>query len=417
MNYLLHTHCKNFAKKMLPEKLYEKIKEIYFQCVKRKYKRSHICIHKKTKHPFGVNLFIHNTKNSGGIVAKLLQENLIASEIPFHIIDLDNPDYFNSNHKNFPLYNVNLIVLHAASNTKYRLNLFNMNFRHHCNIGYWAWELADVPDVLCDGLDLFDEFWTISTFCTTGLAKKITVPVLTMPCHATPSNTFIENGRKYFGIQENIFLFTFVFDCMSFVERKNPKAVIDAFVKASQCVSNIGLAIKYIYPEHAKDYIHDIKCILSQFKNVFYFEKFMTPIELNSLLQISDAFVSLHRAEGFGLLPLEAMSLGTPVIATEWSGNMEYMNHKNAALVGCSMSPVNGQYIGSTPGDGLMWAEPDVDEAADYMCRMVTDKSWRDSLIAHGLHTAKIHSADKTGVLMRNRLTFLGLSNENKSRP
>ena len=104
------------------------------------------------------------------------------------------------------------------------------------------------------------------------------------------------------------------------------------------------------------------------------------------------------------------MGVGTPVISTAWSGNMEYMTNMNAALVNYRMIPVNGEYFGSIPGDNLMWADPDVDEAAKFMRRMVDDNEWREELIRNGRITVdewfNITNMSKS---MRDRLEFLEL--------
>lgn len=411
IKYKIITFCKKFSRIILPYKIYFMIKKIYLIHFNKFNKLNKFDI-EKSKYQFGVNLFCNNTQNSGGSLSKNLLEALVASDIPFNIIDFDNPENFNKMRNSINLYNVNLICLHAAANTKYVLPLFDINYTHHYNIGYWAWELPEVPYEFCQGLEFIDEFWTLSNFCTCALSGRTTSPVLTIPPFPRVKHIDIINyGRKYFNIPEHLFIFCFVFDCMSFTERKNPDAVVESFIKVSSMFKNVGLILKYIYPESAKDYIDKIKSRLKGYKNVFYFENYMTPQELKTLISISGAFISLHRAEGFGLLPLEAMGLGVPVIATEWSGNMEYMNHKNTALVGCRLVPVEGRYVGSTPGDGQVWAEPDVEEAVAYMSRMITDAEWRNSLISHGLETARFFTVERTGRLMRERLEFLGLLN------
>jgi glycosyltransferase involved in cell wall biosynthesis len=182
-----------------------------------------------------------------------------------------------------------------------------------------------------------------------------------------------------------VFLFLLAYDCNSFVSRKNPQAAIQAFLKAfSPQDSNVGLVLKLAYPEKYKEHIEELLNILAPYPNIYCIDKYLSDDEMRTLIQISDTYVTLHRSEGFGLVPMEAMALGTPVISTAWSGNMEYMNHMNTALVGYKMVPVAGQYVGSTPGDGLVWADPDVTEAAEYMRRMVVDKEWREKLITNG---------------------------------
>lgn len=405
--------CKKFFKVILPYSYYNKLRTFclrYF--TPRKTNHSAPKIHPIAEGlPFGINLFIYDTNNSGGVEGHLLQAALDAVEIPYQIIDLSYPEKFNVEKAKFSLYKINLVAVHAASGTQEKLRLFDIDFSRYYNIAYWAWELKELPDIFCSGYEVFQEVWTLSSFCTSALEKKLTIPVLTIPLFANPGKSTIPDGRRYFHLNKDAFLFMFAYDCNSFVSRKNPQAVVQAFLKAfTPEETHVGLILKMLYSENAQEHVNKLKKLLAPYKNIYYITQFLSDKEMRTLLQVSDAFVTLHRSEGFGLLPLEAMSLGTPVISTEWSGNMEYMNHKNTALVGCSMIPVDGQYVGSTKGDGLMWADPDIDEAAAHMRRMVSDQKWRESLITHGSYTAnECFSAKSIGQIMADRLVFLKL--------
>ena len=100
----------------------------------------------------------------------------------------------------------------------------------------------------------------------------------------------------------------------------------------------------------------------------------MEKTRLNSLIRLCDVFISLHRAEGFGLVMAEAMSLGTPAVATNWSSNTEFMNGESACMVDCSPVPVNGGY--QFDNGKMMWAEPDVHHAAEYLKRLRDDPEY-----------------------------------------
>ena len=91
--------------------------------------------------------------------------------------------------------------------------------------------------------------------------------------------------------------------------------------------------------------------------------------------------LSLHRAEGFGLVLAEAMLLGKPVIATGWSGNMGFMDAASAATVGYRLVPVEDArqvYRDS------YWAEPDVADAAAHLRRLADDAETRAAMGARG---------------------------------
>lgn len=404
--------AKKIIKRILPQKAYETLRDIYKKSKMPPIPTAQYTYSYNEELPFGINLFGFNTKNSAGIETQLLKAMLDAANIPNQVIDLFAPEIFATHTKEIKLYKVNLIICHAASGTPARMHLFGIDSKKHFNIGYWAWELAEVPDLYCEGLDYFQEIWTMSTFCTTALEKKAKVPVLTMPLCNNPNRNVKNNGREYFSIDKKTFLFMLAFDCTSYTARKNPMAAVDAFIKAfpPEESDHVGLLIKLVYAQNDEEYITQLREKLAAYKNIYYIHKFLDEEEIHTLIQTADVFVTLHRGEGFGLIPLEAMSQGTPVIATGWSGNMEYMNHMNSALVGYKLVPVGDQYVGTQPGDGQVWADADIDEAAAYMRRMVSDASWREKLIANGEYTAnECFTAENIGGMMYKRLCVLKL--------
>jgi len=408
LSYILRFITQIF-KAVLPRNTYEKIRNWFYRVFALHNKK--IKVPNFVKLQYGVNLFMYCINSSAGVEGHLLKLALEATKIPYNIIDLNAPGKFSSDIKGKPLYNTNLVVCHAASKTPETMRLFGIDLKKHFNICYWAWELAEVPDIYCEGLDMFQEFWTLSAFCTNALEKKTTVPVLTVPLYANPDRSVIKNGREYFNIKKDVFLFMLAYDCNSFVSRKNPQAAVQAFLKAfSPQDKNVGLVLKLAYPEKYKEHIEELRRILEPYENIYYIDKYLSDDEMRTLIQLSDAYITLHRSEGFGLVPMEAMALGTPVISTAWSGNMEYMNHMNTALVGYEMVPVAGQYVGSTLGDGLVWAEPDVNEAAEHMRRMVADKEWREKVEGNGRYTAnECYNVTNISKIIRNRLEFLKL--------
>src|SRR5262249_14120959 len=84
-----------------------------------------------------------------------------------------------------------------------------------------------------------------------------------------------------------------------------------------------------------------------------------------------DCLVSLHRSEGFGRFLAEAMWLGRPVIATAYSGNVDFMTSDVSCLVNYRLGPVapHAYPFWQDP----MWADPDLDEAAGCVTRLADD--------------------------------------------
>jgi glycosyltransferase involved in cell wall biosynthesis len=120
----------------------------------------------------------------------------------------------------------------------------------------------------------------------------------------------------------------------------------------------------------------EVKDAAANFSNIHIIEKNMSRSEIWGLIRLSDVFVSLHRSEGVGLSMLEAMRLGRPVIATGWSGNLDFMENHSAFLIGYRFIDAldeRGTY--SVPGS--QWAEPEVTEAAAAMRLLADDASLR----------------------------------------
>ena len=124
------------------------------------------------------------------------------------------------------------------------------------------------------------------------------------------------------------------------------------------------------------------------------------------MLAACDCYVSLHRSEGFGLAPAEAMYLGKPVIATKYSGNLDYMTDTNSYLVDYEMQPI-GEGNFPYPPDGA-WAEPDREHAARLMREVFDDPS---AAKQRGRQAAwdirQTHSPDAAGETMERRLRFV----------
>ena len=134
-------------------------------------------------------------------------------------------------------------------------------------------------------------------------------------------------------------------------------------------------------------------CINRRSNDIYYMCGHMGRCEVNTLLADVDVYVSLHRSEGFGLVMAESMYVGTPVIATDWSGNTEFMNSDTACMVGYDMIELDKDYEPFKKGN--VWADAHVDEAADYMRRLYEDKDFYERIAGNGQKYAREHLAYK----------------------
>jgi glycosyltransferase involved in cell wall biosynthesis len=255
-------------------------------------------------------------------------------------------------------------------------------------IGYWAWELPHFPPAWHSAVDLVDEIWVPSSFVASSLASatKKVIRVVPVPVDAEPSRRYL---RAEFELPTDRFVFLFSFDFRSFASRKNPEAVIEAFRKAFPGgKESVLLVIKTTNGAAMPRRLDDLIRSVSHDHRIVVQDGFMTRDEMFGLESVVDSYVSLHRSEGYGLGLAESMSLGKPVIATGWSGNMEFMDASTSLLVGYRPVPVKqGEY---PHAEGQVWADPDIDQAAYFMRRLVDDRELRAGLG----HRAKEHMAN-----------------------
>jgi glycosyltransferase involved in cell wall biosynthesis len=171
-------------------------------------------------------------------------------------------------------------------------------------------------------------------------------------------------NRATYGLPEDATLFLFFFDPSSFVERKNPLAVVEAFHRAfgARGDPGVGLVIKTLDAGPHAGALKKLKSAVGGDDRIHLIEKTMSRPEVNGLIAATDAFVSLHRSEGFGFGLAEAMLLAKPAIGTDYSGNTDFLTEATGYPVPYELVPVGaGEYPDHA---GQVWAEPDVAAAA-----------------------------------------------------
>lgn len=269
-------------------------------------------------------------------------------------------------------YRANLFVLNANEMAAVPEQLGKGFMAGHYNIGYWAWELSGFPDAWLPALAGLDEIWAPSRFIQQAVSAKTDLPVTWMPLAVEPGEV-PPLPRPSLGLPEGRFLFLFFFDFRSFVSRKNPQAVMTAFQQAfATSDDRVGLVIKTNGMEECPEAYQAFKDqALTRDSRVHLIDRVMDDRELKGLMNQCDAFVSLHRSEGFGRGLAEAMYLGKPVIATAYSGNLDFMNPANSCLVDYTLVPVGENDYPF--GQGQYWAEANIDMAAAYMRALVAD--------------------------------------------
>jgi glycosyltransferase involved in cell wall biosynthesis len=252
-------------------------------------------------------------------------------------------------------------------------------------VGYWHWELARVPLFWRFACSLVDEVLVPSRFVAGAFGPKPPCPVRVVTHPVRPPIPAPIN-RDHFGISENVFVCLVVFDMRSSMARKNPVGALKAFKAAFGDDPTAMLVVKVSGMETASQQMEELVAALTPHKNVMLLQEIYTTEVVAALIQISDVLISLHRSEGLGLVIVEAMYLRVPVVATAYSGNMDFMNSANSAQVGYTLIPVCDPQ-GTYGGVGQVWADPDIAQAANWLqrlrsdstlCSAITDRAYAD---------------------------------------
>lgn len=238
---------------------------------------------------------------------------------------------------------------------------------------YPAWELANYPAVWARRLECFDEVWAASLFTHGSLARSVPVPVHHLPLPTEP-RLRQPLGRRAFGIPEASHVFLFFFDLTSFIERKNPFGALEAFRHVLQ--ARPGRDLRFVVklnssgarPEDRQRFLDFVRPLGDR---TILLDRTMSDAEVKALHLCGDAFVSLHRSEGYGFGLAEAMFFGRPVVATGYSGNVDFMTADTAFMLDYRLVPVPKDAYPHAAGQ--VWAEPDARQAADIMIRLADD--------------------------------------------
>jgi len=366
----------------------------------------------------GVNLIGYARAEMGiGESCRIAARSMDAVKIPFGIFNFVGTNSARMSdtswvHKEVekPIYDINLVHLNAEQMVEIYSKHGDKFFKDRYTIGYWHWELPDFPDRWLTSFSLVDEIWAPSSFVVDSIAQKSPVPVVKIP-HSVQVVIDSERNREYFGLPSNSFLFLCMFDLNSYLERKNPRAVIEAFKSAFEDDdTRVGLVLKINGHKNNQKELDELRDSLKDFRNIYLIAETLTRNDTNALISVVDCYVSLHRSEGFGLGMAEAMYLGKPAIATGWSGNTEFMTPFNSCMVNYKLVQL-GQTYG--PYESYQyWAEPDVEHAAYYMKRLIEDRAFYNELSEAGRRDiVKKFSPQAIGSLIKKRLSYIGKYN------
>ena len=330
----------------------------YYSFITRKFRKRN---HPKTQGaPLVVGLL--SSPNGIGQGARLLHKGLVASGYNVSVLDLTpviQPEL-----STLPLPSAlpddgkGPIILHLnPSEVPKALHVLrDRNLLGRRLIGIWAWELEHVPSSWSECATWFDEIWSISEFSQKSF-QNLPVPVVRMGYPIQPIQRGLETDWKVkLNLQDKFCILT-VFDSRSSLTRKNPQGTIIAFQKAFSSQSDVVLIVKVNgpLPESEQSWLET--------SNIIVISDNLSSEAMTDLICSVDCYLSLTRAEGFGLVAAEAAVNKVPTIITGWSAPSEWKDAPNVSLIDFILVKADDAHAVYDSKKGRRWAEPNIDDA------------------------------------------------------
>lgn len=320
-------------------------------------------------HPLpGVNLIGYLRSEFGlGEAARKLAAGLERADVPFAAISYEWTDSPHEPRRDGDAttradFDTNLICVNGNQLPALARDIGLEQLARGYSIGVWFWETTVFPASWREALHFVDEVWVASEFVRVAVAAESWKPVQVVPLPlAAPLPPKL--SRADLQLPEG-FLFLFSFDFQSVFERKNPLGLIDAFTQAFAPGEGPSLVIKSINGDRKPSVLKQLIEAAAGRADVHVVDGYLAADQKNAMMASCDCYVSLHRSEGLGLTMAEAMAYAKPVIATGYSGNVEFMDDRNSYLVPYELTqiPDGSAY----PSEG-QWAAPDTATAAELM--------------------------------------------------
>ncbi len=272
-----------------------------------------------------------------------------------------------------------IVAVVNADHFEFWVNDFGReNLKNSTIIGVWAWETEDFPQEMHQAFEYVDEIWAVSEFVKSAIKMHTTKPVKVFPTPIISPQKIEKLERSSIGIPEGKAYNLFIFDYMSIFNRKNPLAIVQAHINAFPNEDGPLLLIKSTNGHKDSDNREKLRFATRNRSDIILFEDYLSREQLSALINECETYISLHRSEGYGLTMAEAMSLGKPVVATGYSGNLDFMNTKNSVLVPYKKVLIGEGSFPYKPNSA--WAEPDLNFASKKILELSKDAELRRTL-------------------------------------
>lgn len=362
---------------------------------------------------FGVNLVGYHDSDLGlGVAVRRVASALDAAAIPWAKVTYDRTHSRRRREGGGPAsaqapYRYNLILIAPDQLAFFVEDVGGAFLEDHYNIGLWYWETDVLSERQVAALDLVDEVWGSTQYLVDVFAAHTDKPVVRVPVplefHQAPATP---GRRESLGLDDR-FTFLFTFDFFSIVQRKNPLELVEAYRAAFTPDDGCRLVLKSINGERHLSESEELRAAFADRPDIELWDRYLEADERLALVADVDCYVSLHRSEGLGLTMAEAMAAGTPVIATGYSGNLDFMPPGSALLVDATEVEIGP---GSFYPEHGHWAQPHLAHATELLRRVRLDDALRTELAAAGPLALRPFTARRVGATIAERLAELDRS-------
>lgn len=352
----------------------------------------------RAERPFGINIIGFVTGSFGlGVAARNTIRLLDAHGVPVALTDVDPGGSRQGHDTTFADR-----LVEGRNATPYPLTLFHMNPPNFAEKAWmfpaWTrndranacvpfWELPLLPESWVSVLDAMDIVLAPTCFVEDAVRAALPDALCIHYRQAAFVPDDVEPDRARWNIPADAVAFVSSFDASSDISRKNPEAVVRAFLKAFPGRYDVCLVLKVNSGADARvlfaRHLTDLDALAASDPRIILVHETLSYRDILALYASCDVLVSLHRSEGLGLSLMEAMSYGKPVIATGWSGNMDFMTPENSCAVAYEFIPVVSEhpsYQATIVGNDVYWADPDEDAAAAHMLTLADDRELREAM-------------------------------------
>jgi glycosyltransferase involved in cell wall biosynthesis len=336
--------------------------------------------------PFGWSVLAYATAELGlGETGRRTADIVAQAGVPMELVGTrlgtsSRLGHLNLRHVESELGYDNVITAINADLIRHVGKRFGLDQRRGFHAGLWFWELEQFPEPFAQSAEIVDEVWTASAFTQRAIEAAIDKPVRLIRYAIEVPTRPTAYTRRSLGMPENKFIFMTSFDYFSIYERKNPMGTIQAYLNAFGPDDGATLVVKSINGHHRVSEREHVRMTAAGRPDVLFLDDYVTRGEVRGMIELSDCVVSLHRAEGYGLNLADAYGLGTPTIATGYSGNLEFMTPDTGLLVPFGFVDV-GPDSYPYPANAF-WADPDLDAAAAAMRLLFDDREFAHSMAA-----------------------------------